>query len=149
MVDVGRSVSLFRTVAMSRRAFLFLSPVCRDGVVDVGGEVRIVIISVAACFRKSSIFISGNGTDAGKKVTVLTSLSLLVFGKNWKKTFHASIMVKRWSNVPAFFPMHFPSSLFGCLIMCYYFCVLRYYLCCTVVGFSKHISICGKFLVDH
>ena len=45
-------------------------PACKLGVVDDGGRVRIVIISLSACLKKSSSFISGNGTVVGKKVTV-------------------------------------------------------------------------------
>ena len=49
--------------------------------VDEGGAVNIVIISVAACRKKSSSFTCGKGITVGKKVTVSTFLSLLVFGK--------------------------------------------------------------------
>ena len=50
------STTLLSTVAISRSAFLVGSPAWREGVVVEGGAVRIVIISVAACLKKSSSF---------------------------------------------------------------------------------------------
>jgi hypothetical protein len=46
-----------------------------------GGEASIVIISVAACFKKSSSLTSGKGTVVGKNVTVSHILIVLVRGK--------------------------------------------------------------------
>ena len=43
-----------------------------------GGRVRMVNMSLAACYRKSSSFISGNNTVVGKKVAVSQSLIDLV-----------------------------------------------------------------------
>ena len=56
------------------------SPACKLGVVE-GERVRMVIMSLAACRRKSSSFVLGNGTVVGKKVTVSRSLIVLVLGK--------------------------------------------------------------------
>ena len=54
---------------------------CKLGVVVEGGRVRMVIMSLAACYRKSSSFISGNNTVVGKKVAVSQSLIFLVLDK--------------------------------------------------------------------
>ena len=81
LVVCGSSSACFNIVAKSKRAFLVSSPAFSDGVVVEGGAVRIVIISVAACRKKSSSCISGKGIAFGKKVTVSTSRSLRVFGK--------------------------------------------------------------------
>ena len=56
------------------------SPACKVGVVGDCGCVRMVIISLAACRRKSSNLISGNGIVLGKKVTVSQSLTVRVLG---------------------------------------------------------------------
>ena len=48
---VGRSVAVFRMVAILRSAFRVLSSACKDGVVDDGGAVSIVMISVVACLE--------------------------------------------------------------------------------------------------
>ena len=81
VIDVGRSSTLFKIVAISRSALRVLSPTCKEGVVVEGGDVKMVIMPVAACFKKSSRCISGNLIALGKKVTVFTSFSLLVLGK--------------------------------------------------------------------
>ena len=52
----------FNCVAKVKSAFLTGSPASKLGVVVDGGDVNIVIISVAAWRKKSSNFISGNGT---------------------------------------------------------------------------------------
>ena len=46
-----------------------------------GGSVRIVIISVAACLKKSSIFTFGKGITFVKKGTASSCLYMLVLGK--------------------------------------------------------------------
>ena len=46
------------------------SPVCKEGVVVDGGCVKMVIMSVAACCKKSTSCISENVTFLGRKVTV-------------------------------------------------------------------------------
>ena len=66
---------------ISRSALRVVSPACNDGVVVEGGLVRILIISLAACLRKSSKCISGKAISVGKNVTVFESRSLLVLGK--------------------------------------------------------------------
>ena len=50
----GRVSILFSCVANSSNAFLTGSPACNVGVVVDGGLVRMVIMSVAACLRKST-----------------------------------------------------------------------------------------------
>ena len=45
------------------------------------GRVRIVIMPLAACRRKLSNLISGNGIVVGKKVAMSQSLIVLVRGK--------------------------------------------------------------------
>ena len=50
----GRVSILFSCVASSSNAFLTGSPACNVGVVVEGGLVRMVIMSVAACLRKST-----------------------------------------------------------------------------------------------
>ena len=59
-VIVGRSSAVLKIVASSRSAFRVESPAVNVGVVVEGGAVRIAIMSVAACFKKSSMCISGN-----------------------------------------------------------------------------------------
>ena len=78
---IGIISTLFICVANVSNAFLTGSPASRLGVVVDGGCVSMVMISVAACLRKSSNFICGNGTVAGKNVTVSQSLTSLVRGK--------------------------------------------------------------------
>ena len=68
-------------MANVRRALRTGSLACKLGVVVEGGKVRMVIISLAACLRKSSNFISGKCTVVGGKVTVSQSLIVLVIGK--------------------------------------------------------------------
>ena len=74
-------VALLRIVATSNSAFFVVSPSFNVGIVVLGGLVRMSIISVVACLRKSSSDTFGNGISVGKKVTVSTSLSCLVVGK--------------------------------------------------------------------
>ena len=50
----------------SSKAFLTGSPADREGSVVDGGFVKMVVISVAACFRKSVTVTVGNGTVVGK-----------------------------------------------------------------------------------
>ena len=57
------------------------SPACKVGVVVEGGQASIVMISVAACLKKSSSLTSGKGTVVGKNVTVSHILTVLVRGK--------------------------------------------------------------------
>ena len=68
-------------VANVSNAFLTGSPASKLGVVVDGGFVKMVMISVAACFRKSASLTYGNGTLVGKNVTVSQSLTCLVRGK--------------------------------------------------------------------
>ena len=75
------SFILFSCVAKVNNALRTGSPASRLGVVVDGGLVNNVIISVAACVRKSTSVIFGNGTDTGKKVTVSQSLTVFVLGK--------------------------------------------------------------------
>ena len=60
--------------------FFVSSPAPKLTVVVDGGFVKIDIMSIAACLKKS-VLTAGNGTTVGKKVTVSTSLSDLVCGK--------------------------------------------------------------------
>ena len=71
----------FNYVAKVRREFLTGSPASNFCVVVDGGNVIIVIISVAVWRKKSVNLISGNGTLVGKNVTVSQSLGVLVLGK--------------------------------------------------------------------
>ena len=59
---------------MVSKAFLTGSPAARLGVVDDGGAVSSVIISVAACLRWSVSVTFGKGIDVGKNSTVSQSL---------------------------------------------------------------------------
>ena len=62
-------------------AFLVVSPASRLIVVVEDRLVKIDILSKVACFEKSSVFISVNGTTLDMKVTVSASLHVLVYGK--------------------------------------------------------------------
>ena len=62
-------------------AFLTGSPASKLGVVVDGGCVKMVMMSVAACLRKSTNFTCGNGTVVGKNVTVSHTLTHFVHGK--------------------------------------------------------------------
>ena len=84
-VDGGGMVVIFstrcRASVIFNKEFFVASPASKLTVVVDGGLVQMEMISSAACFEKSSVFTSGNGTTVGKKVTVSTSLSDLVCGK--------------------------------------------------------------------
>ena len=82
VLSFGNLGGLFKIDAISNNAFFVLSPILVVGIIDDGGAVKILMISPAACFKKSSSFTSGIGTLLGKNVTVSTSLSALVLGKN-------------------------------------------------------------------
>ena len=56
-------------------------PAYKIGIVVDGELANNVIISVAACFRKSTSVIFGKGIDTGKKVTVSKSLTVFVLRK--------------------------------------------------------------------
>ena len=77
----GNLSDRFKIVAISKSEFLVGSPASRLGVVVVSVEVRILIISSAACLKKSSVFTFGNEITFGKKVTVSISLTNLILGK--------------------------------------------------------------------
>ena len=79
MVDMG-SILLI-CVAIVYSVLGTGSSACKEGVVVEGGEASMVIMSVAACFKKSSILTSGKGTVVGKNVTVSNVLIILVRGK--------------------------------------------------------------------
>ena len=70
-----------RYVAIFNSAFLVGSPGSKHGMLDEGGAFRVLIMSTAACQRKSSGFTLGMGNALGKKVTVSTSRSVCVEGK--------------------------------------------------------------------
>ena len=72
---------LFNCVANVRRALRTGSPACKLGVVVDGGAVKMVMISTAACFRKSTSLTCGNGTLVGKNVTVSQFHTCFVRGK--------------------------------------------------------------------
>ena len=59
---VGSCSIWFREVARSSKALQIGSPACKEGVVVEGGCVKIVMMSVAACFKKSTNLISGKLT---------------------------------------------------------------------------------------
>ena len=65
-IDDGNGLALLRTNDISKRAFLLGLPTCRAGVVDEGSAVNIVIISLAACLKKSSKFTCGKGITVGE-----------------------------------------------------------------------------------
>ena len=71
----------FNCIAKVKSTFLTGSPASKLDVVVDGGNVNIVIISVAAWRKKSTNLISGNGTLVKKNVTMLQSLVVLVLGK--------------------------------------------------------------------
>ena len=71
----------FSCVASVTSAFHTGSPAAKLGVVVDGGCDKMVIMSPAACTKKSYNLISGNGKTVGKNVTVSQSLSALVRGK--------------------------------------------------------------------
>ena len=77
----GRSSALCSIFAMSRSVFLVMSPACDDDVVVDGGDVRIVMISIAACLRKISRLTSGYGMTVGKNAIVSQLRSFLIFVK--------------------------------------------------------------------
>ena len=54
IIALGKSSARCRIFAIFNNALRVVSPVSSDGVVDEGGVVRSVIISEAACFKKSS-----------------------------------------------------------------------------------------------
>ena len=78
----SRTVSiLFNCVANVSNALRTGPPASKlDEVVD-GGFVRRVMISVAACFRKSTSLTCGNGTFDGGNVTLSQALTCFVRGK--------------------------------------------------------------------
>ena len=106
--ETGKGFVRFNIVANSKRSFLVSSPACSDDVVVDGGAVRMVIISVAACVKKSSILTSGKGIDFGKNVTVSTSLSLQVLEK--KHFVHPQHSKDG--------PMYHPCSPCSCQLLC-------------------------------
>ena len=61
--------------------FLIGSPTYKLGVVIEGGAIKIIIMSVAACLKKSSIFTFEKVTLFVKKFTLSTYLSSFVLGK--------------------------------------------------------------------
>ena len=71
----------FSCIARVNKAFLTGSPAARLGVVVEGGSVNIDIMSSAACRRKLSNLISGNGISFGKNVTVSQARGVFVLGK--------------------------------------------------------------------
>lgn len=76
-----RGFVLFKIVAISSKSFLVESPACKLGVVVDRVTIKIVMMSVVACFRKSVKLISGKGISFGKKVAVSTSHCWWDFGK--------------------------------------------------------------------
>ena len=72
---------LFNCFANVSKALRTGSPASKLGVVVDGGFVRMVMISVAACLRKSTSLTCGNGTLVGKNVTVSHVLVCFVRGK--------------------------------------------------------------------
>ena len=71
----------FIIVAISISAFLAGSPAYRIVAVVVGGAIRILIITSAACLKKSFVLTFGNKITFGKKVIVPISLTDLILGK--------------------------------------------------------------------
>ena len=59
---VGSCSIRFREVVRSSKALQIGSPACKEGVVVEGGCVKIVMMSVAACFKKLTNLISGKIT---------------------------------------------------------------------------------------
>ena len=72
---------LFNSVAMTKIAFFVTSPASNEGTVGCGGLLRSVMMSVAACLRKSVMVTSGKLICLGRKVTVSASTSDLVLGR--------------------------------------------------------------------
>ena len=66
----GSFSALLSTVTISSRVFFVGSPACNEWVVVEGGAVRIVIISVSACLKKSPNLTCGNEMAAGFFLTV-------------------------------------------------------------------------------
>ena len=82
LVDESEKISLrFKIVANFETALYEGSPACKDGHMVEGGVLRRVPMSVAVCCRKSLKVTFGKGMEWGKKVTVSTTRSDLVFGK--------------------------------------------------------------------
>ena len=79
--NVGSCLIWFREVARSSKALQIGLPVCKEGVVVEGGCVKIVTMSVAACFKKSTNLMSGKLTFLGRKVMVSQILVLCKEGK--------------------------------------------------------------------
>ena len=71
----------FSCVVNVRSTFLTGSPEDKLGVVVYGGFFNISTISVAAWWRKSMVFMLGNGILCGKNLTVSQSRVERVFGK--------------------------------------------------------------------
>ena len=80
-VGSGMVSTLLRTIASSRKAFYVASPTFNDGVTDDGGCIKMVVISVATCFKKSSSDTLRNSTSFGKNSTVSQFLSSLILRK--------------------------------------------------------------------
>ena len=68
-------------VAKVKSALRTVSSAYNVVVIVEGGSLRIMIISCASCRRKSSSLTLRKGTNFGKKVTVLQSLTIFVCGK--------------------------------------------------------------------
>lgn len=81
VICFGRSFALFNIFEISSKTLRVLSPACNDGVVVDGELMRMLIISFAACLRKSSRCNSGKEIALENNVTVLESLLLLDLGK--------------------------------------------------------------------
>ena len=75
MSGFGSFSALLSVSVIFCRALRVGSPASKLGDVVEGGTVRMVIISVAACLKKSSKPTFGIGISLGKKVTVSTSLT--------------------------------------------------------------------------
>ena len=78
---VGKDSFLFKIVANFKSALCVVSPASSVGIEEDGGLVKILIMSVAACLKKSAVVIFGKGITCGMNVIVSQSLSLRVFGK--------------------------------------------------------------------
>ena len=72
---------LFNCFANVSKVLLTGPPASKLGVVVDGEFVKMVMISVAACYRKSTSLTFGNGTLVGKNITVSHVLSYFVRGK--------------------------------------------------------------------
>ena len=83
MGGFGSISALLSASAIFCRALHVGYPASKLGVVVViGGVVRMVIISVAACLKKSSKSTFGIEISLGKRVNVSTSITKLVGWKN-------------------------------------------------------------------